>query len=123
MSDPFGYEVFERFAQYPLGREPAYLEAVGKPSGELRQVSIEKRGARFEAVSHAHAIHFDEEILGEVCAVVQIQELSERCTVFDFVQKTLEVSTGVDGSATSQERGKFICVEEATPRLDTLAQG
>ena len=65
-----------RFAEDPLGREAAQLEAIGQARGELDEHVIEEGHAAFDRGRHAHLILFHQQ-LDEVRLHVRVEQAPE----------------------------------------------
>ena len=68
-----------QLTEHALGRAGArHLERRRQTQRELGEIRIEKRRADFEAVSHAHAIGFREDVVRQVLADIGCLQLAER---------------------------------------------
>src|SRR5215468_5498750 len=61
-----------KFAQEHLSSSPALLLVSGDPERELHDAAVQQRTTHFEAVSHAHAIHFHQWIVREVHLEIRV---------------------------------------------------
>jgi hypothetical protein len=90
------------------------FEAGGEVGGELDDAVIEEDGADLDGVGHAHAVGFDEDVVGEEVLLVEFEEGGESVAGERVAKRGEDVVEG-GGQGKAEEGGFFRVGEGAVP--------
>ncbi len=73
-----GWElVFTQFAQNKFLLRSANLQVRGQLCRELHDAMIEERRAHFDGMSHAHAVAFHQNVIGQIIFLIKPQKVRQ----------------------------------------------
>ena len=74
--------VFAQFTQNKFLLRSTNLQVCGQLCGELHDAMIEKRWTHFDGMSHAHAVAFHQNVVGQIIILIEPQKVCQR--IFRF---------------------------------------
>src|SRR5882762_11869383 len=107
--------VFTQFTQNKFLLRPTNLQVRGQLCGELHDAMIEKRWTHFDGMSHAHAVAFHQNVIGQIIILIEPQKVSQSVASFRqsvyFIQEAVKRS----GKWLPKQRLLFLVGECSVP--------
>ena len=114
--------VFTQFTQNKFLLRSTNLQVRGQLCGELHDAMIEERRAHFDGMSHAHAVAFHQNVVGQIIFLIEPQEVRQSVAGFRQFVYFIQEMVKSTGKRPTKQRLLFLVRKSPVPVYVSVAR-
>ncbi len=114
--------VFAQFTQDEFLLRSTNLQVRGQLCGELHDAMIEERRAHFDGMSHAHAVAFHQNVVGQIIFLIEPQEVRQSVAGFRQFVYFIQEMVKSTGKRPAKQRLLFLVRKSSVPVYVSVAR-